>query len=43
MGAEKGVKTGQKIRNNYVIFYDLDEDRRAARITAHQLGNPVIV
>lgn len=42
MGAKEGVKIGQKIRNDYVIFYDLDVSRKAARITAHQLGSPII-
>lgn len=40
MGAQEGVKIGQKIRNDYIVFYDLDENRMVAQITAHQLGIP---
>lgn len=43
MGTESGgIKTGQRIWNEMVILYDLNDERRVRVVRTYRLSGPVI-
>lgn len=42
MGTTSGVKTGQRIWNEMMILYNLNDDRRVRTVRTYRLSDPVI-